>query len=94
MAKQCEITGRKKSFGHAKKHQRGASGGGGAWQFKAPKTKRTWKPNLRDVKVKVNGKIEKITVSMKAYKKLRKDGRMGKYELVKAYNPEATNSKS
>jgi len=85
MAKKCEVTGRKKSFGYQKKHQRGSSGGGGKWQFKATKTIRTWKPNLRKVKVKVDGKVEKITVSMKAYKKLRKERRVGKFELLESY---------
>ncbi len=72
MARQCEILGKKTSFGGNKKHRRGASGGGGKWKFKAPNTKRTWKPNLRKVKLEIDGQVKRVKVSMKAYKKLRK----------------------
>jgi large subunit ribosomal protein L28 len=72
MSRKCDLTGKKKSFGHNKKHARGSSGGGGIWRFKAPKTKRDWKPNLRKIKVLINGTPRTIKVSMKAYKKLRK----------------------
>jgi large subunit ribosomal protein L28 len=76
MSKICELTGRKTSFGNRKQHRRGKSGSGGVWNFKAPKTRRTWKPNLRKVKVEINGQTKRITVSMKAYKKLRKDAQV------------------
>lgn len=86
MSKKCDLTGRKTSFGHAKKHARGSSGGGGAWRFKAPKTNRTWLPNLRKVRLtNPEGKVETLTVSMKAYKKLRAEGSFKGYTL-KAYN--------
>jgi large subunit ribosomal protein L28 len=70
MSRICEITGRKTSFGGNHKHRRGSSGGGGVWKNKAQNTKRTWKPNLRKVRVLVNGTPKKTKVSMKAYKKL------------------------
>lgn len=72
MSRVCELTGRKTSFGHNKKHRRGSSGGGGRWRFKAPKTNRTWKPNLKKVKLEVDGRVQTMKISMKAYKKLRK----------------------
>lgn len=72
MARKCEILGKKTSFGGNHKHRRGKSGSGGVWAYKAPNTKRTWKPNLRKVKVEINGETKRIKVSMKAYKKLRK----------------------
>ena len=71
MSKVCEISGRKTRSGNRIQHRRGKSGSGGTWNFKAPKTKRKWKPNLRKIKVNINGKNKKIKVSMKAYKKLR-----------------------
>ena len=71
MSRQCEILGKKTSFGNNKKHRRGSSGGGGIWRFKAPKTRRTWKPNLRKIKLTINGETKKIKISMKAYKKIR-----------------------
>ena len=72
MSRRCEMTRRKTRFGGNRKHVRGASGGGGVWRFKAPRTSRTWKPNLRTVKLSINGKVTKMKVSMKGYKKIRK----------------------
>lgn len=73
MARVCEISGRKTISGNRIQHRRGKSGSGGVWNYKAPKTKRTWKPNLRKIKVMVNGSTKRIKVSMKEYKRLRKD---------------------
>ncbi len=72
MARVCAILGKKTAFGGNKKHRRGASGGGGKWKFKSQNTKRTWKVNLRKVRIEVDGQVKRVTVSMKAYKKLRK----------------------
>jgi ribosomal protein L28 len=72
MSRICEITGRKTSFGGNHKHRRGKAGGGGKWRFKAPNTNRKWLPNLRKVKLEVDGRLQTIKISMKAYKKLRK----------------------
>ena len=77
MARVCELTGRKTSFGGNHKHRRGASGGGGMWAFKAPNTKRKWKPNLRKVKLEVNGQTRRVKISMKAYKRLKKSMEVG-----------------
>ncbi|KXK27251.1 MAG: 50S ribosomal protein L28 [candidate division WS6 bacterium OLB20] len=74
MARTCDLTGRRTSTGHHKKHRRGSSGGGGVWAYKSQKVKRTWKPNLRKVRVEMDGKVQTITVSMKAYKTLRSKG--------------------
>lgn len=82
MARICELTGRKTSFGHNMKHRRGSSGGGGAWRFRSQKTIRTWLPNLRKVKVSIDGNVETIKVSMKAYKALRKNGSLDGVSLV------------
>jgi len=43
------------------------------WRFKAPKTTRKFRPNLRKIKVEVDGKEQKISVCMKCYKRLRKE---------------------
>lgn len=82
MSRVCKLTGRKTSFGHNMKHRRGSSGGGGKWRFKSHKTNRTWKPNLRKVKVKKDSKVETIQVSMKAYKVLRERGSFEGYTLI------------
>lgn len=82
MSRICLITGRKVAFGHNMKHRRGSSGGGGAWRFRSTKTNRTWSPNLRKVKVLIDGKVETITVSMKGYKALRKFGNVNGVSLA------------
>ncbi|KXK09871.1 MAG: L28 family ribosomal protein [Candidatus Dojkabacteria bacterium] len=82
MARVCDLTGRRTSTGNHKKHRRGSSGGGGAWSYRSQKVKRTWKPNLRKVKVNMDGKVQVITVSMKAYKTLRNKGKFAGAELV------------
>ena len=76
MSRVCDLTGTKKGFGHNMKHRRGSSGGGGAWKFRAQKTRRTWEPNLRKVDVIVDDKKETLKISMKAYKALRKYGEL------------------
>ncbi len=77
MSRICEITGRKTATGHNRKHRRGKAGGvSGPWSRKATATKRTWKPNLRKIKVTVDGKPQRIKVSMKAYKRLRKEAQI------------------
>jgi ribosomal protein L28 len=59
----CEkvtVAGRRIQHHHAK-----------GWRFKAPKTKRVFKPNLREVSLDIEGQAIKATVCMKCYKKLR-----------------------
>ena len=75
MSRVCEISGKKTSFGGSHTHRRGKSGGGGIWSKKAPNTKRKWYPNLRSVKVLdvQTGQRKRIKISMKEYKRLRKD---------------------
>lgn len=73
MSRVCDLSGKKKSFGNSKKHRRGSSGGGGVWKYKAQKTKRTWKPNLRKVRMEIDGKMQTVKISMKMYKRLRKE---------------------
>ncbi len=83
MARKCEITGRKTVTGHTRKHQRGSSGGvSGTWSRKAPATKRTWRPNLTKVRVEVAGVPKRLKISMKAYKQLKADGRIGDVVLA------------
>jgi len=72
MSRVCEITGKKTAFGGNHKHRRGSSGGSGVWSFKAHNSNRKWLPNLRKVKLEVNGQVRRVKISMKAYKKLRK----------------------
>jgi len=74
MSRVCELTNKKTIFGGSRKHKRGSSGGGGVWQFKAQRTPRTWKLNLRKTKLvnAITGKPETLKISMKSYKRLKK----------------------
>ncbi|MCA9383153.1 50S ribosomal protein L28 [Candidatus Dojkabacteria bacterium] len=84
MARKDDLTGKKTMFGGARKHQRGSSGGGGVWRFKAQRTARTWRPNLRKVRLMdlSTGKVANYKVAMKTYKKLRKEGQFQNYVLA------------
>ena len=62
MANQCEVCGKKTSFG-IKYHRRGAPkkrGGSGAKI--SGKTNRTFKPNLQKIRATVNGGVKRVTV--------------------------------
>lgn len=84
MANRDALTGKGSMFGGHRKHRRGSSGGGGAWSFRAQRTLRQWKPNLRKVKLTevATGKMENLKISMKTYKKLRKGGVIEGYKLA------------
>ena len=69
MARVCDITGKKTIIGAKRKHKHSEG-----WKFRAQKTSRKWQPNLRKVTVVMDGVKKKLTVSMKAYKKLQKEG--------------------
>jgi ribosomal protein L28 len=83
MARLCELTGRKTRAGKRRRHQRGSAGGatGGAWSKKAQATNRVFRPNLTTVRVLVDGKPQQMKLSMKAYKRIRKFGRLGNVTL-------------
>jgi ribosomal protein L28 len=66
------ILGKKTSRGHSRKHNAGKAGGtSGPWSRKAQATKRTWKVNLKEVKLNINGTVKRERISMKLYKKLK-----------------------
>lgn len=83
MARECALSGTKTAFGGNRKHRRGKSGAGGVWRFKAPRTTRTWQPNLRKVKVVTpEGQPMRITVAMKIYKRMRAEGGYAGFTLA------------
>jgi len=84
MANRDALTGKGSMFGGHRKHRRGSSGGGGAWSFRAQRTLRQWKPNLRKVRLTqiATGKIANLKISMKTYKRLRKGGVIEGYKLA------------
>jgi len=70
MAKVCELCGKSTTAGKRIQHHHSIG-----WRYKAPRSKRTFKPNLRAIKVDVEGEIQHIYVCMKCYKKLEVDSK-------------------
>lgn len=69
MARYCELCGKQTMAGRHVRHAHSIG-----WKFRAPKKPRTFKPNLRNAKVvDGEGKVSKVTVCMKCYKRLQKD---------------------
>lgn len=69
MAKVCELCGKQTVAGRRIRHAHSIG-----WKYRAPRSLRTFKPNLRKVKLlTTEGKVKKTTVCMKCYKRLRKD---------------------
>lgn len=65
MGKVCYFSGKKTTYGNSRKHNYG-----GGWAFRAQRTSRTWKPNLRKIKIVEDGVKKTVWISMKYYKKL------------------------
>ena len=57
MAFQCEICAKKTTFGRSIRHK-----AGGGWFRRAPVTSRTFKPNLQNVTLMVNGTPTKMRI--------------------------------
>ena len=68
MAKICEICGKSTVSGNRIQHKHSVG-----WRYKAPKTKREFKPNLRSINVEIDGTPSRVYACMKCYKKLQKE---------------------
>jgi large subunit ribosomal protein L28 len=68
MSKLCEICGKSTVAGNRIQHKHSVG-----WRYKAPKSKRQFKPNLRKVDVEVDNVVAKVSMCMKCYKKLQKE---------------------
>jgi ribosomal protein L28 len=86
MANICDFSGKSVIAGRRIQHHHSEG-----WRFKAPRTTRVFKPNIRQIKVKnAEGKEVKLSIAMKYYKKLRqqkyldiKEGeKAGRYFLI------------
>lgn len=73
--RKCDITNKSANFGKTRRHRRGSAGGvSGAWSKKATAKNKKQDINLRKVKVvDEDGRVQTLRVSMKAYKKARKN---------------------
>lgn len=86
MANTCDFSGKTVKAGRRIQHHHSEG-----WRFKAPRTTRTFKPNLRQIKVRnASGEEVKLSIAMRYYKKLRqqkyldiKEGdKAGRYFLI------------
>lgn len=68
MPKTCAVTGTKAMTGFKYKRRGMVKRKGGAGSKIVGKTKRTFKPNLQRVKVKINGTVKRVWVTAKAIK--------------------------
>ncbi len=68
MAKVCELCGKSAVAGRRIQHHHSIG-----WKFKAPKSTRSFKPNLRTIKVDVDGDVKSVSTCMKCYKRLQKE---------------------
>lgn len=60
MAQICDLCGKGKIFGVYGTHKHS-----GLWKHRAPKSPKTWKPNLRKVSALVSGKMTSLRVCVK-----------------------------
>jgi len=71
--KKCEICGKTTVVGIDSTHKHG-----GKWARRAKRMPKIWRPNLRKAKVKQpDGKVKQMTVCLKCYKRLKKEGKLG-----------------
>lgn len=66
MAKECFLCGKSAVAGRHIQHHHSIG-----WRFKAPRKTRQFKPNMRNVDIEIDGKMTKVPVCMKCYKRLR-----------------------
>lgn len=67
MSRVCYFCKKGVTFGGNRRHKYG-----GGWEYRAQRTTRKFKPNLRKVKIKKEGKLQVVDICMKCYKKMRK----------------------
>lgn len=84
--KSCDFSGKSVIAGRRIQHHHSQIA-----KFRAPRSTRVFKPNIREIKVlDSSGKEVKVNIAMKYYKKLRKQGyldikegeKAGRYHLI------------
>ena len=63
----CQICGKKPVYGRSIQHQ-----GGGSWFRRAPKTNRTFKPNVQKVTMHVGGTAVRVKTCTKCLRTMSK----------------------
>ncbi|MCC7290010.1 50S ribosomal protein L28 [bacterium] len=70
MAKVCAVCGKSNTAGRRIQHHHSVG-----WRFKAPRSTRVFKLNMRKIDLELSGTVVRTDVCMKCYKKLRKEGK-------------------
>ncbi|MBN1331751.1 hypothetical protein JW978_02570 [Candidatus Dojkabacteria bacterium] len=89
--RKCEISNKTANFGKTRRHRRGSAGGvSGAWSKKATAKSKKQGVNLKKVRALDSaGAVKSINVSMKAYKKARKnEGRLSTEYILADFREE------
>lgn len=76
MARVCEVCTKSTVAGRNTQHHSSIQ-----WRYRAPRTVRVFKPNLRTAQVITENKEKKATVCMKCYKKMRQGNTVNTYSL-------------
>ena len=63
MSKECEICGKSTTYGKSGIHKHS-----GQWRRRAPKTARQWKPNLKRVRIMIDGQVKKARICTQCLK--------------------------
>ncbi len=71
----CYHCGKGILLGRSHTHHRGVAGG--RWKKRAPKTQRTFRPNLQKVQIMEDGKKVTVKLCAKCLKRIHKDKRDG-----------------
>ncbi len=77
MAYICDNCGKGTVIGRSQRHGRGVAGK--RWLKRAPKTARTFKPNLQKISVLVSGKKVQMRLCTKCIKKFKKERKISSY---------------
>ena len=77
----CDICGKHKVVGRSQQHKRGVAGK--RWKKRAPKTSRTFYPNLQKKTVKLaTGEKKQMKLCAKCIKRIKKFGSIKKYKSI------------
>lgn len=69
MAFICDLCGKGKMIGRQHKHHPGVAGG--RWKRRAPKTQKTFKPNLHWARIAIDGGMKKVRLCTKCLRRAK-----------------------
>jgi large subunit ribosomal protein L28 len=76
----CQICGKRSSMGSRQRHGRGVAGR--RWAKRAQEVKRKFSPNIQKKTIVIQGETKKMKLCTSCIKKIKKDGKVGKYSNI------------